>query len=167
MTDSLPVSGGPPRKLAPFRRISYLLLALCLTPPAALAAPIISPGVNSASLMPPGLPQYGVARGSLFVVFGVDMGPVVLVSASVFPLTAELAGTSVQATVDSVTVDCLMVYTSSGQLAAVLPSDTPLGEGTLTVTFNGETSEPSSILVVEHNIGIYGLRAVGRPSSPT
>ena len=96
------------------------------------------------------------------MVFGVDMGPVVLVSAAVFPLTTELAGTSVQVTVDTVTVDCLMVYTSSGQLAAVLPSDTPLGEGILTVTFNGETSEPSSILVVEHNIGIYGLRADGR-----
>ncbi len=149
-------------QFATARRVSYLLLAFCLTGLPCLAVPIISPGVNSGSLMVPGLPQYGVARGSLFVVFGVDMGPAVLVSASVFPLTTELVGTSVQVTVESVTVDCLMVYTSSGQLAAVLPSDTPLGEGTLTVTFNGETSEPSTILVVEHNIGIYGLRADGR-----
>ena len=91
-------------KLAPFRRISYLLLALCLTPPVALAAPIIRPGVNSGSLMPPGLPQYGVARGSLVVVFGVDMGPVVLVSAAVFPLTTELAGTSVQVTAPTISL---------------------------------------------------------------
>ncbi len=149
-------------KLASFHRISYLLLALCLAAPAALAIPIVSPGVNSASLMPPGLPQYGVAQGSLFVVFGVDMGPAVLVSAAAFPLTTDLAGTSVQVTVGGVTVDCLLVYTSAGQLAAVLPSNTPLGEGTITVTFNGETSDPSPILVVAQTIGIFGTRADGR-----
>ena len=49
----------------------------------------------------------------------------------------------------------------AGQLAAILPSNTPLGDGTVTVTFNGETSDPVPILVVDNAVGIFTLRQDG------
>ena len=59
----------------PSRRMSLRLVALALLAMPSLAAIVISPAVNSGSLMPPGFPHYGIARGALFVVYGVDMGP--------------------------------------------------------------------------------------------
>ena len=97
----------------------------------------------------------------MFAVFGLAMGPAQLVIVDAFPLLTELAGTSVQVTVNGVTVDCFMIFTSAGQLAAVLPSNTPLGQGTITVAFNGQRSEPAEMLVVESAIGIFAIRQDG------
>ena len=129
---------------------------------AAPAAPVISEPLNQASFVTPEFRQFGVAQGAMFAVFGIDMGPDELVQASAFPLPTELAGTSVQAAVDGVTVDCFLVFTSAGQLAAILPSETPVGEGLLTVTYNGETSEPARLLVREHGIGVFSIRQDGQ-----
>ena len=127
----------------------------------ASAVPVIGPPVNQANFFPPELRQYGIARGAMFAVFGRDMGPVDLVIVSQFPIPTEMAGTSAQVAVNGETRDCLMIFTSAGQLAAILPSDTPLGEGTLTVTFNSETSEPAPIRVVDNAVGIFTLRQDG------
>lgn len=127
----------------------------------ASAVPVVGPPVNQASFFPPELRQYGIARGAMFAVFGQEMGPLELVIVTQFPIPTEMAGTSVQVTVNGETHDCLMVFTSAGQLAVILPSDTPLGEGTITVTFNGETSDPAPILVVDNAVGIFTLRQDG------
>ena len=111
--------------------------------------------LNTASFLQDGLPGSGIAQGAMFAVFGSDMGPQTLQQAGALPLPTELGGTSVQATVAGVTVDCFLIFTSSGQLAAVLPSNTPLGEGTLTVTYEGEMSEPAPITVARSRFGIF------------
>ena len=72
-----------------------------------------------------------------------------------FPLPLALAGTSIKATVDGTTVDLYMIYTSTKQLAAILPSQTPEGTGTLTVTYNGQTSAAAPIRVVRSAFGIF------------
>ena len=133
-----------------------------ITAAVAPAQPVISTPVNQASFIPPDLPLYGVAQGSMFAVFGLRIGPDELVIVSAFPVPTELAGTSAQVSVGGVTVDCLMVFTSSGQVAAILPSDTPVGEGTITLTFNGERSNSARILVVENAAGMFALRQDGR-----
>lgn len=141
---------------------TYKLLGLLLLGTlVASAVPVIGPPVNQANFFPPELRQYGIARGAMFAVFGRDMGPVDLVIVSQFPIPTEMARTSAQVTVNGETLDCLMVFTSAGQLAAILPSDTPLGDGGLTVTFNGETSEPAPIRVVDNAVGIFTLRQDG------
>ena len=107
------------------------------------AAPSIAAlGVkNSASYSNPGFQNGAIAQGSLFVVFGSGMGPAQIQYASSFPLPATLAGTSVSVTVNGTTLSCVMIYTQDGQLAAILPSTTPIGTGTMTVTFSSaETS---------------------------
>lgn len=90
--------------------------------------------VNSASYAHPDLPNGGIAQGSMFIGFGSGMGPASIAFPSPWPFPTELAGTSMQVTVGGQTVDCFMVYTVATQVAAILPSNTPLGDGTLTVT---------------------------------
>lgn len=117
---------------------------------------------NSASYAPSAPEQYGIAQGSLFVVFGLNLGPTQLEQISSFPLPLHLAGSSVQVQVDGSTVDAIMIYTSANQLAAVLPSRTPAGNGTLTVTYNGRISNAAPIKVVQSAFGIYTAAKNGR-----
>src|SRR4029077_18238145 len=93
------------------------------------AAPTIAAlGIkNSASYAYPGFPNGSIAQGSLFVVFGGGMGPSPIQYVSAFPLPNNLMGTSVNVTVNGNTLPCPMIYTSDGQIAAILPSTTPAG----------------------------------------
>ena len=54
-----------------------------------------------------------------------------------------------------------MLYTSANQIAALLPSDTPIGPGGVTVTYNGSTSGPAGISVVPNNVGLFTIDASG------
>src|SRR5690606_32848671 len=54
-----------------------------------------------------------------------------------------------------------MIFTSAGQVAAILPSDTPVGQGTMQVTYNGVSTAPFAINVVEHSFGIIALNSQG------
>jgi uncharacterized protein (TIGR03437 family) len=69
------------------------------------------------------MPNTGMALGSMFVIFGSGLGPVTLQQVSSYPLptTQGLGGTSVTVTVAGTTVPCIMIYTLSTQVAAVLP----------------------------------------------
>jgi len=97
----------------------------------------------------------------MFAVFGTNLGPASLVKVSSFPLPTELSGTSVSVTVGGTTLDCIMVFSFSSQLAAVLPSNTPTGDGTLTATYNGQSSSPISITVVAHSFGTFAVNTAG------
>jgi uncharacterized protein (TIGR03437 family) len=48
-----------------------------------------------------------------------------------------------------------MIYTSAGQVAAIMPSTTPAGNGTLTLTFNGNSGS-TPIQVLATGFGIDG-----------
>src|SRR5205823_2712689 len=81
-----------------------------------------------------------------------------------YPLPATLpvpGGTSIKVTVAGTPVEALMVYTSAGQIAAILPSSTPTGNGTLTVTYNGQTSASATIHVVKSTFGLFTLNQGG------
>lgn len=143
----------------------WLQLALmgALLAAAAFAQPSINKGgiVNAASSTGPGLPNSGIARGSMFVVYGKSFGPASLVQASSYPLPTTLGGTSIKVTVGGTTVDAIMVYSSASQVAAILPSSTPLGTGTMTVTYNGQTSATEPITVVANSFGMFTLNQAG------
>jgi uncharacterized protein (TIGR03437 family) len=133
-----------------------------LTYTSAAQLPSVTGIVNPASNIPAGFPNYGVAQGSIFVAYGSNLGPATLVSAPTLPLptTAGLGGTSIAITVGGTTVTAPMVYTSSGQLAAVLPSNTPVGTGGIAVTYNGQTGS-APITVVPSNFGISTVNESG------
>src|ERR1700728_3091107 len=99
-----------------------------------------------------------VAQGSLFVVFGYNLGPANLVQVSAFPLPNVLSGTSVTVTSGSTTLNCPMIYTSIGQVAAILPSNTPIGTANVTVAYNGQTGSDgfstTQVTVAASSVGI-------------
>ena len=63
------------------------------------------------------------------------MGPPTIAQPTALPLptTEGLAGTSVTITVGAVTVTAPMIYSLKTQVAVVLPSNTPVGAGVVTV----------------------------------
>jgi uncharacterized protein (TIGR03437 family) len=73
-----------------------------------------------------------------------------------------LSGTSVAVTVGSTTVNALMYYTSDGQVAALLPSNTPTGTGMFTVTYNGQNSNTVNHGIASNNIGLFTIDSTGQ-----
>jgi len=125
------------------------------------AAPSIASVANAASNNSPGLPNAGIAQGAIFIVYGSGLGPANLTEASPAFQSTTLSNTSVAVTVGGTKVDALMYYTSSAQVAALLPSDTPAGTGTVTVTYNNQTSASAQITVVAHNLGVFAIDSSG------
>lgn len=143
-----------------------LSLAACLGALAASsvwAQPSVSEGgiLNSASYASPRLPTGAIAQGSIFVIFGAGMGPATLVSAPSLPLGDTLGGTAVRVTSGGQTLNCPMVYTSAGQVAAIMPSTTPVGNATLTVTYNGATSASRTVRIAASSFGTFAINQRG------
>ncbi|MEO8131115.1 MAG: hypothetical protein ABI822_28710, partial [Bryobacteraceae bacterium] len=119
-------------------------------------SPVLIAPQNSASY------AFGsVAQGSIFVARGRNLGPAKLVEAGLYPLSLQLAGTSATVALGGAVLPCPMVYTSSAQIAAILPSNTPAGSGTFTVTYNGQTSSGVPIQVVKSAVGIFTASSSG------
>src|SRR5262245_59341757 len=116
---------------------------------AALAAPTINNAAiyNAANYTPGDAPNGGIATGGMFVIFGTEMGPATLEIINAFPLPTSLGGTSVRISTGGTNIDAYMIYTSARQVAAILPSRTPVGNAQVTVTYNGQTSPPQQIRV--------------------
>jgi uncharacterized protein (TIGR03437 family) len=116
------------------------------------APPTINAGGvrNAASLTPAGLPNSGIAPGSIFVINGNNLG-----------LQTALAGTAVQVTATGATLAAPVSAVSATQVTAIMPSDAPLGAGTITVTTNSQTSAPEPVLVTAAGFGIYTLNGAG------
>jgi uncharacterized protein (TIGR03437 family) len=145
------------------RTVWTLSVSLTLLTTAALAQPVVSAGgiLNAASYALNGLPNSGIAQGSMFIVFGSGLGPATISQISSFPLPLSLAGTSMKVTVNNVSADVPMIYTLSSQVAGILPSNTPVGVATLTVTYKGQTSAPAVINVVKTAVGIFAVNQQG------
>jgi uncharacterized protein (TIGR03437 family) len=106
-----------------------------------------------------------IAQGSLFVVFGSNLGPPALVQVSAFPLPNSLSGTQVTVTSGTTTLNCPMIYTYSQQVVAVLPSNTPVGTASITVAYNGQT-DPSGysttqVTVATSSVGLFTTSSSG------
>ncbi|MFN7926311.1 MAG: hypothetical protein U0Q16_39800 [Bryobacteraceae bacterium] len=119
------------------------------------AGPVISRLLNNSSRVSPGLPHYGIAPSSIFVVTGAnlaDPADLVLQSSASPGLPLTLNGASLSVTVGGVTTRPPIYYTSPAQIAAVLPANTPAGTGTLSLTHNGSTAN-TAITVVSNALG--------------
>ena len=138
-----------------------LLAVAAIAGSLAAQTPTISLIVNGGSGIPPGLPNYAIAQGSIFVVYGNNLGAAApagsIVNSAPLPLptTTGLAGTSITVTVNGTTLPAPIVYTIPGQVAAILPSATPVGTGSLTLTYNGKSgSGPITVLASAFGISI-------------
>jgi uncharacterized protein (TIGR03437 family) len=124
------------------------------------AVPSIGGIVNSAGNNDAPLPNGGIAQGAIFTIFGSNMGPATL-TYSDLPRLLTLAGTVVTVTSGSFTASAPLIYTSANQVAAIMPSATPVGNATLTVTYNGTPGAGSPVAVVSSNIGLFTVSQNG------
>jgi len=143
-------------------RLTVLSCALLLLASLAAAqAPEITGVTNTASYLDPALPNGGVAQGGMATLFGTNLGPDPYVQVSTFPLETSLAGVSVQIQVGTTTVDAIPVVVWTNQVSVIVPSATPLGDGTVTLTYNGQTSAPFPVHIVAHAFGIFAINQGG------
>jgi len=122
-------------------------------------APTITAVLNNYSSILPSAPNYGIAPGSLIVIYGSNLATPgssasPLQDGTTGPLPLTLHGSSVSVTVGSTTVQPAFYYAIPTQLAVVLPSSIPPGTGTITVSYNSQPSQAFPIKVVAHAFGL-------------
>jgi uncharacterized protein (TIGR03437 family) len=120
------------------------------------AGPSITAIQNNYSYLQAGLPNYGIAPGTLFIIKGTDLASAttpVIQSSAPPGIPTSLNGASISVTVNGVTTHPGIYYAIATQIAAVLPSSTPAGTGTITVTYNSVTSSAAPIQVVSTALG--------------
>lgn len=112
-------------------------------------APTVTNVLNNSSL------TSNVTPSSLFHIFGTNMAtpgtvPVLQDSTKGLPLT--LNGATISVTINGTTVQPAIYYSSPTDVAGVLPANTPIGNGTLTVTYSNQSAN-ANIQVVPTAFG--------------
>ncbi len=137
--------------------MNKLLLSVLIAPTLFAAAPAINSVQNPASNILSGLPNYGIAEGSLFILYGTDLGPTSLVQAGI-PLPTILPATNgvqVKITQKGIVYNAPILYVLNTQVAAVMPSNVPAGStATIQVIYNGVAGNSFPTSVVVSNFGI-------------
>ena len=140
-------------------------------------APTISRVTNNSSDIPSGFPNSGLSQGALFKVVGsnlADDGDGNLHDSNAQGgLPTTLNNAKITVTVGTNTLSVALYYATPTQIDGVLPSNTPTGSGTLTVTHNGVASAAFSITVVAaapgittYNNGTAVAQDFARPTDP-
>ena len=135
--------------------VSALLAAAALS-----AQPSIKLVQNNYGWMLPGMPNYGIAQGSIFTITGTNLGPDSLVLTAGYPLQTTLSGVTVQVTVGAQILAVPLYYAWKNAVSGVLPSVTPVGFGTVTLTYNNQTAS-APIEVVTRAFGMLALNGGG------
>jgi uncharacterized protein (TIGR03437 family) len=146
------------------KRIAAVIVCLLLFAAAASAQPRIGQNgiVNGASFVPAGLPNSAIAQGSIFSIFGQNMAAANRkVSDDGFPLKTTADNVTVNIAAGGQTYQAILLFVGPGQINAILPSAVPVGSATVTVTYNGQTSNSQSITVVRSNFGILARNQGG------
>ncbi|MBI1786141.1 MAG: hypothetical protein HYR60_01145 [Acidobacteria bacterium] len=105
------------------------------------------------------MPNAAIAQGSRLAISGKNIGPAVGVTSDL-PLKTELGGASIQIQSGDVTT-ALMVYAQNSFVTGVVPSNTPLGDATVTLTYKGRMTAPLPITIVTTSVGIRTLNDNG------
>ncbi len=136
----------------------------------AMAQPTITKVLNAASYVTPPPAASGqpanpapIAQGSIFVVIGTGLAGSGLVQASSLPLQTNMNGVTITVTAGGQAYNAFMVNTWGlyNEVTGILPSNTPVGSATVTVTYNSQTSAPFKINVARSVPGIFTNSAFG------
>ncbi|MBY0504870.1 MAG: hypothetical protein K2X03_13235 [Bryobacteraceae bacterium] len=123
-----------------------------------LSAPNIEEVQNNFGPVRQGHNSAALAPGSLISIKGTNLSALndgqSLRSSAAPGLLSTINGVSVTVTVNGVSLNCPLYYLSPTQINAVLPGNTPLGDGTVTVTSNQDRSSPFGITVVQSSFGM-------------
>ena len=145
-------------------RLGETSLALTIAAQATFAVPFISPQdvVSAASFTSPSLPGGVIAQGSIFSIFGRELGPVEGAQAAEFPLPTDLATVSVTITQGETTVAAILLFVRADQINAIIPSNAPLGRVIVRVRAGARSSNGIPATVVERNVGLFSVSVNSR-----
>jgi len=152
-----------------------IVMTLGLLAGAAFGQPTITQVSNAASQALPPLQNSSIAQGSYFSIYGNGLAADISTCGAnyanclwppTYPLPTSVQDTSVKVTVNGTTVDAYIEFAAQitstlAQVNAVLPSNTPTGNGTLTVTYKGSTSSPYPVGVVSNSFGTFAINQAG------
>ncbi len=117
--------------------------------------------VNAASLAPFGLPNAPIARGSVFSVFGENLGPTTPQTVSAFPLEATFGGVSLSVTQKGATTQAFPIFVSPTQINVIMPSTVAEGLATLRLTYLTRKSNAITIQIANSAPGIFAISSGG------
>ena len=121
------------------------------------SAPAVASGgvVNAATNKPPAA-NGGIGQGSFISIYGSGLGPAAGVTANSLPLSTALGGSTVTITpAGGSSVQAYPVYASATQINGIVPSNTPIGPATVTVTYNSQTSTGVPVQIARSGFGIF------------
>jgi uncharacterized protein (TIGR03437 family) len=95
-----------------------------------------------------------IAQGSIFTIYGTNLGPAARWAAYQFPIPDTVNGVTVTVTQGSTTLKAYLLYVQAAQINAIMPSSTPLGNVQITVNYNGIPSTPTAATIVKVAFGI-------------
>ncbi len=100
--------------------------------------------------------QDAIAPGSIFNLWiAGSLGTLPVHADQGFPLRTSVDGVSVRVTVGTAAVDAFVISTEAVKIRAMLPSNTPLGDGGMTLAINGRTTSARKIRVVRRGFAVY------------
>ena len=142
-------------------RFAFLLIIPTILGAVTQPAPTVSSALNAASYRTPGLSASGIAQGSIFTVFGSNIGPSSCSQVLAFPLATTMCGVTLSVTVNGTSTAPIPLFVSPYQINAILPSLTPAGIGTISVSYSNQTSTTAPIQVVSAAFGTFTPSARG------
>ncbi|MBS1856607.1 MAG: VWA domain-containing protein [Acidobacteria bacterium] len=115
-------------------------------------APTIAPGgiVNAASNR-----AGTIARGSFFTIYGTNLGPSAYQQVQGYPIPDTMGGVVVTVSQGNYNKRAYLHFVSAPQINAILPSDVPLGDVQITVTYNGNISSTATVTVANTAFGVF------------
>jgi uncharacterized protein (TIGR03437 family) len=140
-----------------------LLVSLAFAPLLLAQQPIVyyRGTVNAASLAPFGLPNAPIAQGSIFTIFGENLGPAQPQTVTAFPLSTTFLGVSISVTQAGVTTQAYPIFVSPGQVNAVMPSSVTPGLASLRLFYNSVKSNAIPIQIGASAPGIFAISSGG------
>ncbi len=116
---------------------------------------------NAASYIPAGIPAGAIAQGSIFSVFGANLGPSTAVGPTPFPLQTSLGGVTLNVMQGATTVQAIPLYVSASQINAIMPSNAPMGTASLQVVYHNARSNMSPVRIANNAMGIFTALGTG------
>jgi uncharacterized protein (TIGR03437 family) len=123
---------------------------------------------NAGSYIGSGYPNGGISHGGMFIVKAAAgsgaLGNCGVAVADRFPIATVMNGTSMKIDMAGGSFDVPMIYvvacSGTDQLAGIVPSSVPPGNGTLTVSYNGRSGS-APIRIVDRTPGFFTINQGG------
>ena len=126
-------------------------------------SPMVAPHsvVNSASIVPASIPGGWIAQGSIFSMYGTNLGPAQPLTQTGFPLSTQLGSFIVRVVQGTTVANAIPIYASPTRIDAIMPSTAPLGMVSIQVLNGVVRGNMAPARVTGASFGIYTANQIG------